>query len=388
MNLPASPLRIAILTHSTNPRGGVVHALEVADALVRLGHDAVVHAPDPKRAGFFRPTLCRTVSVQASPVGQDVTEMVEIRAADYVRHFHDPANRDFDLFHAQDGISGNALATLRQCGLIAGFARTVHHVDVFHDPRLVALQARAITSADRLLVVSRTWRDALLGDFNREAAIVGNGVDTARFSAARDGSEPGLRSRLGLREGPVFLSIGGVEERKNTLRILDAFCQIFALRPTAQLVIAGGASVLDHSLYQARFAAALAASRLPDDALVRTGPLPQGEMTMLYRLADALVFPSVKEGFGLTVLEAMASGLPVVTSRIAPFTENLEAGDALWCDPSSPPSIANAMAAALSAPIRDRLITRGLSVAARHDWTKTALAHLPVYNSLRELCDA
>ena len=59
-----APLRIAILTHSTNPRGGVVHALELGDALTRLGHDVTVHAPDPCGAGFFRPTLCRTCRSQ------------------------------------------------------------------------------------------------------------------------------------------------------------------------------------------------------------------------------------------------------------------------------------------------------------------------------------
>ena len=61
-------LRIAILAHSTNPRGGVVHALELGDALCRLGHDATVHAPDAGGRGFFRNSLTRTVYVAASPV--------------------------------------------------------------------------------------------------------------------------------------------------------------------------------------------------------------------------------------------------------------------------------------------------------------------------------
>jgi hypothetical protein len=60
-------LRIAILTHSTNPHGSVVHTLAVADALVRMGHEAVVHAPDASGRGFCRPSLCSTVAVVASP---------------------------------------------------------------------------------------------------------------------------------------------------------------------------------------------------------------------------------------------------------------------------------------------------------------------------------
>ncbi|MDF2999757.1 MAG: glycosyl transferase group 1, partial [Xanthobacteraceae bacterium] len=186
------PLRIAILAHSTNPRGGVVHALELGDALTRLGHEAVVHAPDPKGAGFFRPSLCATLSVPASPVGADITEMVRIRAGDYVRHFEDPVNRAFDVFHAQDGISGNALATLKQRGLIPRFARTVHHVDAFRDPELLALQRRAIVEADRHFVVSRLWQDLLAEMFALETTIVGNGVDTTRFSPVPDGREEAL----------------------------------------------------------------------------------------------------------------------------------------------------------------------------------------------------
>jgi len=250
----ARPLRIAILAHSTNPRGGVVHALELGDALVRLGHEATVHAPDAKGAGFFRETLCETVSVPASPVGHDMTDMVETRIADYTRHFERPEHRRFDVYHAQDGISGNALATLKERGLIARIARTVHHVDSFRDPRLQALQRRAIVQADRHFVVSHAWRERLAADFGLDAVVVGNGVDTARFTPVPGGGEAALKQRLGLGEGPVFLSIGGVEQRKNTVGILEAFAQVHARQPSAQLLIAGGASLLDHDAYRQRYA--------------------------------------------------------------------------------------------------------------------------------------
>jgi glycosyltransferase-like protein len=378
-------LRIAILTHSTNPRGGVVHALELGDALCRLGHEATVHAPDASGAGFFRKTRCRTVAVAASPVGHDVTAMVETRVADYVRHFEAANHRGFDVWHAQDGISGNALATLRERGLIAGFARTVHHVDTFADPRLCALQARAIASADRLFAVSRLWRDWLAREFGHTPHLIGNGVDIGRFSPMADATDATLRSHLNLpMDVKVLLAIGGVEERKNTIRILEAFRLLHARHPSSRLVIAGGASLLDHDAYQAEFAAALAASGLPHDAVIRTGPLPQALMPALYRAADALVFPSIKEGFGLVVLEAMASGVPVVTSRIAPFTEYLGDGDVLWCAPHDAGSIASAMAAALQPPARAAVVARGFAVAARHDWAKAAHAHLPAYEALSE----
>ena len=110
-------------------------------------------------------------------------------------------------WHAQDGISGNALATLSQRNLIPGFARTVHHIDAFADPRVSALQSRSITAADRLFAVSRLWRDWLVHELGRDVSLVGNGVDTSRFSAKVDATDAALRARLRLPAGrPVFLA--------------------------------------------------------------------------------------------------------------------------------------------------------------------------------------
>jgi glycosyltransferase-like protein len=377
--------RIAILTHSTNPRGGVVHALELGDALPRLGHDVMVHAPDASGAGFFRKTLCRTASVAATPTGHNITAMVEARVRDYLRHFERPENRRFDVWHAQDGISANALATLKERGLIAGFARTVHHVDSFTDPRLMALQTRGIAAADTLFAVSRLWRDWLAQRFDCSPALIGNGVDTDRFSPMVDDTDDTLRAKLRLQHGDVlFLSVGGVEARKNTVRILDAFARVHAEQPRARLVIAGGASILDHDAYRAQFTRALASSGLPAGAVIETGPLPQELMPALYRAAHALIFPSVSEGFGLVVLEAMASGVPVIVSGIAPFTEYLGDADALWCDPLDAASIAAAMMASLDSARPRALAGRGFAVAARHGWKSVAQAHLAPYRALRE----
>ena len=380
-----NPLRIAILTHSTNPRGGVVHALELGDALTRLGHAATVFAPDAAGAGFFRPTLCQTSLVDASAVGRNVRVMVETRVADYLRHFESGENRRFDVWHAQDGISANVLAILKGRRRISGFARTVHHVDAFDDERLNALQWRGIRAADHLLVVSRAWQKWLAVEHGREACCVGNGVDTKRFSPVPDAADIELRARLALPSGvPVFLAVGGVEERKNTIRILQAFIALRSHAPSARLLIVGGASLLDHDDYQARFADVLAQSGTAAEAVTRTGTWPQELMPALYRAATALVFPSTREGFGLVVLEALASGVPVITSRLPPFTEYLGDGDVLWCDAFDSASIAAAMGRSLGKKRRGKLIARGRHIAARHGWDATARAHLATYEMLRE----
>jgi glycosyltransferase-like protein len=379
------PLRIAILAHSTNPRGGVVHALAVADALVHLGHEAVVHAPDASGSGFFRPSRCATVSVAASPVGASVRELVETRIADYVRHFEDPTHRRFDVFHAQDGISGNALATLKLRGLVGAFARTVHHMDNFADPHIATLQARAILAADRHLVVSRLWQDTLARDFGIDADLIGNGVDRDFFSPAADPRDDALRARLTLGPGPVFLAVGGVEERKNTLNILRAFAGILPVHPSARLVIAGGVSLLDHSAYQRAFYGELAQLGGRAPWVVLAGAIEQADMPVLYRLADTLVFPSVKEGFGLVAVEAIACGTPVVTSRIPPFTEHFSEDDVVWCDPFDVATIADAMIEAIRPETRLRLAQRAAGLLAPLSWDRSAAAHLPVYRQLAEL---
>ena len=378
-------LRIAMLAHSTNPRGGVVHAIELADSLTRLGHEAVVHAPDAGGKGFFRAPLLPAVAVMASPAGKDVADMVRVRIADYLRHFESAENRRFDIFHAQDAISGNALAMLKQRGLIRRFARTVHHTDSFTDPRLGEWQTRSIVEADELFTVSTLWQQQILSEFGRPSTGIGNGVDTHRFSGASRTIDQDVRTKYGINGSRILLSVGGIEERKNSNRILEAFQQVLTIHRDAQLVIAGGASLLDHAPYRKGFEALLSANGVLDRAVFCLGPIPDAEMPSLYRLADALIFPSVKEGFGLVVLEAMASGTPVVTSRIAPFTEYLHENDVAWCDPQSVGSIANAMAMVLTEPLHARLAQRGVLIARQYDWSNTARAHLPVYARLMEL---
>ncbi len=377
------PLRIAILTHSTNPRGGVVHALELAEALGVLGHEAVVHAPDPSGRGFFRKPKCRTVSVKAEPItAGTVTDMVEIRAQEYIDHFEDEAARKFDVFHAHDGISANALATLCERGLIGGFARTVHHIDDFEDARLSVLQRRAITAAQRHFVVSDLWKQKLFARFSLESVLVGNGVDPRRYSPEPDGREQAVHEKFGLGAGPIFLAVGGIEERKNTGRIIEAFKQVVCIHPQAQLVIAGGASILDHHWYRRAVRDALAGSQLRANSVIETGPVAHDDMPSLYRLADALIFPSLCEGFGLVVLEAMASHVPVITSQIAPFTEYLT-DEVVWCDPMSINSIANSMLVAITEPLRSRLIGRGMGTVTKHSWARTAEQHLATYFDLQ-----
>lgn len=368
--------RIAILTHSTNPRGGVVHAMQLAEALCDLGEEATLIAPALPGQGFFRPPRCPYALVPAAPV-ENTAAMVAQRI-DAITHFLEA--QSFDLHHAQDPIGANALADLRQMGRIPDFLRTVHHLEAYTDPRLSHWQARGWQAASHLLAVSRLWETHLRARTARPVSRTSNGVDPARFQPVAEPADEEARRRLGLPPSPFLLAFGGVEARKNTPAILRAFLALHGECPDLSLVIAGGASLLDHRTAQRSFHGILAEAPPDAQAAVRLlGIVPEADMPALYRSCAALVSPSLMEGFGLCPIEAMACGKPAIVSAIAPFTEHLGPGEALWADPQDDRSIRSAMRAALGPATARRLSVLGPHTAARFSWPAVAAQHRALY---------
>lgn len=385
------PLQIALLTHSVHPRGGVVHTLELANALHDAGHRVTVMAPALPGQTMFRPVRGELQLVPVQPTApNDLVGMVASRIDAYQRHLEPLLKRrPFDVLHAQDPIGANALATLQQRGLIGGFVRTVHHLDTFDDPQLRAWQQRGFQAARQVLCVSQLWCDVLSRSHGIDAAQVHNGVDCRRYTGQADASDARVAARYGLRGGarakaPVFLSVGGIEERKNTVRLLEAFIALQAELPQAQWVIAGGASLLNHDACVSEFKDKLADSGLgigPGQPIVLTGPVADADMPALYRAADVMVMPSLREGFGLVVLEALACGTPTVVSAIAPFTEHLSDTDCCWADPLDPRSIARAMRGALAPERAAALARQTPEVCLRHSWPASAARHVALYRA-------
>ena len=380
-----TPLRIGLLTHSVNPRGGVIHTVELAEALADAGHEVTVMAPAAPGQRLFRELRCAVELVEVPGAAAGTTEMIFRRIDAYVRHLSGGvasrcAGDRFDVLHAQDGIGGNALASLCEQSVIGAFVRTVHHVDHFGDPQIDALQARAIHCARKVVCVSDLWRRALEGDYGVSATVIGNGVNRRRFSPLAAAGDRPIALRLGLRpRAPLIVCVGGIEPRKNTVRILQAFERLRRRWPRAQLAVVGGASLLDHSRYRAGFDAALRASGFgvgPGKEVVITGPVGDADMPAIMRLADAVAFPSVSEGFGLVALEALACGTPTVVSRIAPFTEYLGDDDVQWADPLDVQSIAAALTAAIA---RGRFAPP--AVCERCSWDTAAAAHIALYRA-------
>ena len=295
----------------------------------------------------------------------------------------------YDLLHAQDPISALALSDLEATGRIRGFVRTVHHLDAFENPVLAQWQDMAVQRARGLFCVSRMWREIVAARYGRRSVVVGNGVRTRQYTPWPDHRDAAMRGRLLPGGEPFVLAIGGVEARKNTLGLLRAFLRIARAQnhPELRLVIAGGASLLDHGAYRREFNAVLDRSGYADRVIL-AGVIEDADMPALYRSAALLCFPSLQEGYGLCVLEALACGIPVVAPHGAPFDEYLDDADALRVDPRSDAAIASAILRALQPECTGRARRHGPVRAAQFGWDEVAAAHLAGYHHHREMADA
>lgn len=193
-------------------------------------------------------------------------------------------------------------------------------------------------------------------------AVTTNGIDTRRFHPGPEGI--GLLHAEGLAPGRYICTIGRLEPRKNHLNLLRAYALL--PQPRLPLVVIGQRDFHSDGIFAE-------ARRLGIEEDVRfLEKVPDQSLPALLRHAAVFVYPSYAEGFGMPVAEAMASGVPVVTSSTTALPE--VAGDAaLTADPDNPEQIAAAIRALLDAgPARNHAIERGLLQAARFNWEQAA----------------
>jgi glycosyltransferase-like protein len=382
----SSPRSIGLFTYSTVPRGSVVHTAHLADALHDAGCDVTVYALDKERRGFFRPLRAALRLVPASPTPATTAELVRVRAEELADALARLAPHH-DVFHAEDCLTASGLLHYR-AGLPGAqasafrLARTVHHVEAFTDRFLDECQRRSVLGASLCLTVSQTTARDVQRHFGVRAPSVGNGVHVERFARVDPQRIAAWTRKLYAGSGPVVLSIGGVEERKNTLGVLRAFARVREAYPTARLWILGGATVLDHGAYRVAFDEELGTHPTALRAAVtEIGVVDEDDVPALFRLASVLAFPSLHEGFGLAALEAMAARLPLVASRRAPLTEFLDDGCAILVDPESDADIARGIVEALRTSTRARSDAAELR-ARSHSWSRVAALHLEHYRGL------
>jgi glycosyltransferase-like protein len=377
-------LSIGIYTYSTRPRGSVVHAMSLAEALVAAGHDATLYALAKPGATLHRPLACRVELIPATSAPPDPDSLIRQRIVEFVSTFR-RLEMKHDVLHAQDCLAASALLSLGSFDK-APVLRTVHHVEHFDTPYLTECQRRSICDVDAVLTVSRITQANVLEHFARRSLLVHNGVDCARFAARKPGVEEQLRKRYGVEPGDtVILSVGGVEPRKNTLLALRAVAKAHAVASPLRWIVVGDHSIWDHSAYVARFEEELAQVAPELRArVVRAGTLPEEEITSLYALSDLLLCPSREEGFGLCVLEAMAAGAAVVVPGRPPFTEYLDTTCAAFVDSESVDSVSGALASLTLDPHRrSSLAEAARRRARRFRWSHSAARHVKYYESVR-----
>src|SRR5579864_578819 len=238
---------------------------------------------------------------------------------------------------------------------------------------------RSVRRADFIIADSENTRNdlvVLLGVKPTSIAVVPGGVED-RFKRVTDPRQiQRARTRLGIGDEPFVLAIGVIEPRKNLNRLMDAF-QVLKQRGNVpkdlKLVLAGGKGWLYDDIFEHH-----AESRVRDD-IVLPGFVSDDLLPAIYSTAEVLAFPSLYEGFGLPILEAMACGTPVVASRASCLPEVAE-GAALLVDPNNVEGLTSALELVLlDGDLRMRLINQGLERAGEYTWRRAAEQLLGVY---------
>jgi glycosyltransferase involved in cell wall biosynthesis len=270
------------------------------------------------------------------------------------------------LYHGMDGFLPFTLSRSIRCVL------TVHDLGWQAHPELYASRLRlmysvfvpwAIRRADRLIAVSRYTADDLMRRAHVPAGkidVVYHGVDPA-FTPLEHPESP---------ETPYLLAVGGVSPRKNARRLIEAFArwrgQGGRTRPY-RLLITGNS--LDHDFGHQGPA---------PEGVSLLGYVDQAELRRLYAGAAAFVYPAIYEGFGLPIVEAMACGAPVVTSRTGSAPE-IAGGAAIIVDPFDPASIEAGIERATQPQEAERLRALGFERARAFRWEQAAQATLDTY---------
>jgi alpha-1,3-rhamnosyl/mannosyltransferase len=246
--------------------------------------------------------------------------------------------------------------------------------------RLDAIMRSSVDAVDMFVCVSSDTRDALLDAYAVEperCVVVHNGVDATRFRPASGTRRPRtLRWRYRLQR-PYVLFVGAMVPRKDLLTLLEAFRRIATEHPDVELVVAGNKTRRWASDWP-RVKGWLARHRDVRGRVRILDYVPARDLPAMYGHSAAVALTSLLEGFGMTVLEGLACGRPVVATRAGAVPEVGQ--DALYYgEVRDPDSIAAALDAALAGEDGDRRRRRAAEIVAEHSWRRTAERTLDVY---------
>jgi glycosyltransferase involved in cell wall biosynthesis len=228
------------------------------------------------------------------------------------------------------------------------------------------LLPRLVRRVRKVITVSEFTKERiceLTGLAADKIAVIPNGVGP-QFTPKAHVLDPNALSQLNFPSSEYLLAVGSVEPRKNLRRLLQAWQLVLPKFPGLWLVIAGARGDM------AVFNEAGLTSQPP--RVLFAGHIPEKSLPAVFSRATGFVYPSLYEGFGLPVLEAMASGIPVVASDRPSIREIVEDA-AVLVNPTSVEAIAESMTRILEcSTLRDEVTTRGMRRAAQFSWDETA----------------
>jgi glycosyltransferase involved in cell wall biosynthesis len=264
-------------------------------------------------------------------------------------------------------------------------AVTVHDVSFRRDPAWFSRRDRLVLNTGVRTTLRRAAAVITISSFSRSEIsrfyrIPQSSIHVTHLAPAdafRDRGRP-APDQAGKFAGlkPYVLAVGNLQPRKNLARLAEAFAGVCRRGAPHRLVISGKTEWKESDVYSAIRAAGI------EDRVLLPGYVPDADLPALYRDADVFVFPSLYEGFGLPVLEAMACGTPVVCSNAASLPE--VAGDAaVMADPCDTGAMENAIMRVVSDPdLRASLRAKGLARVAEFSWRRTAEETLAIYRSI------
>lgn len=306
--------------------------------------------PDAPDYGAFVATMCDALERLGHSVDRQVINTRTHGLTATPRKYMGLTRRAMRAAQSADVIYAHYLFPTGAIAALAGrrakipWVVTAHGGDVrnLDRPLVGRLSGPGVRDAHSVIAVSRFLAEQLRDrvDDLPPVRIINMGVDLRRF---RPRDRTSARSGLGVHSSrPMVLAVGGLNERKNPLRLVQAFALVRRRVPGAQLVFVGDgplrAAIMEGALIEGL-----------SDALTLTGAVPADVVADWMAAADVLVLPSLVEPLGVVALEALASGRPVVATRVGGTAEVVGRAGTL-VDPLDPRGIADGIISVLGAP--------------------------------------
>jgi glycosyltransferase involved in cell wall biosynthesis len=283
-----------------------------------------------------------------------------------------------DVFHAQ-----YILPPLCNCRSVVSihdiiFERFPQFFPRFETYRSKLLMPWSARRADHVVTLSEFSKAEIVNRYHIDPEKVSVIYEAPRdefHSLDREDCQKQIAKNYGV-EPPFVLYLGRLQARKNVLRLVEAFAKLLSRGIKQKLVIVGKQD------WRAERVTARVTELGLSNKIIFTGYVDWEDVPIFYNAADLFVFPSICEGFGIPVLEAMACGVPVVTSYGSSL-EEVAGGAAILADPYSVDSIADAMARVLAHPdLKLSLQQQGLKRAAEFNGRRKAAQTMAVYQKV------